>query len=169
MKRGIWFFVGLLILTVMIAGCTSQSNATAPALSPQTVTPQLSVASQAPAQSPQLIGTNWKLGWYDDTKGMWSSVIAGSSINAIFSSDEKMSGAGGCNPYISVYHLGTPPKIVISRPAVPDSQCQSPTGVNSQESAYYTDLERADTYSITDGQLLIFDNTGKKILQFDRT
>jgi heat shock protein HslJ len=165
MKRGIWFFIGLLILTVMIAGCTSQSNATAPSALP--ATPQPSVAQQAPAQSPQLIGTNWKLGWYDDTKGVWSSVIQGSSINAVFSSDEKINGAGGCNPYISGYHLGEKPKIVIIRPAVPDSQCQSPTGVSSQESAYYTDLERADTYSITNGQLLIFDRTGKKILQFD--
>ena len=166
MKRGIWFLVGLLILTVMIAGCTSQSGTAAPSTP---VAPQQSVAQQAGVQSPQLVGTNWKLGWYDDTKGVWSSVIQGSSINAIFSSDEKMNGAGGCNPYVSVYHIGVSPRIVISRPAVPGSECQSPSGVNSQESAYYTYLERADTYSITDGQLLIFDKTGKKILQFDHT
>lgn len=165
MKYRICFFIGLLILAVMIAGCTSQSNATAPSQPP--VTTQQPVAQQMPIQSPALKGTNWKLGWYDDTKGVWSSVIEGSTINAIFASDEKISGNGGCNAYITVYHIGDTPKIVIRRPAVPDTQCQVPTGVSSQESAYYTDLERADSYSITNGQLFIFDNTGKKILQFD--
>ena len=164
MKHGIWFFIGLLILAVMISGCTSQSTATVP--SPQPAVTQQSVAQQS-LLSPVFIGTNWKLGWYDDTKGVWSSVIAGSTINAIFTSDEKVSGNGGCNQYITDYHLGDTPKIWFRRPAVPDSTCQTPTGVSNQESEYYTDLEWADTYAIMNGQLLIFDKTGKKILQFD--
>jgi heat shock protein HslJ len=98
---------------------------------------------------------------------VWSSVISGSSINAIFSSDGMLSGTGGCNPYITEYQFGETPKIVIRRPAVSDSSCQAPTGVSSQESAYYTDLERSDSYAITNSQLLFFDKTGKKILQFD--
>jgi hypothetical protein len=52
-------------------------------------------------------------------------------------------------------------------PVVPYTQCQPPTGVSSQESYYYTDLGRVDTYSITDGQLIFFDKQGEKILQFD--
>ena len=50
---------------------------------------------------------------------------------------------------------------------VTDHLCQTPSGVMSQESAYFTDLEWAETYSITNGQLLIFDKTNKTILQFD--
>jgi heat shock protein HslJ len=165
MNHGTWFFIGLLILVVMISGCTSQP--VTPATSPLPTTQQ-TVAQQTPAPSPALTGTDWKLVWYADTKGVWSSVIQGSTINAIFSTDGKMNGAGGCNPYITVYHLGDAPKIVISRPAVPDAQCQGPPGVSSQESAYYTDLGQADIYSITNGQLFIFDKTGKKILQFDQ-
>jgi heat shock protein HslJ len=37
----------------------------------------------------------------------------------------------------------------------------------SQESAYFTELQAAETYSITNGQLVIFDKENKKILQFD--
>lgn len=166
MKKGIMFLIGLLILAVMISGCTSQPASTVPSTQPATPAQQ-PVTQQSPAPSPQLIGTNWKLGWYDDTKGVWSSVISGSAINAIFASDEKISGFGGCTPYITVYHLGNPPKVSISRPTVPDTQCQTPTGVDGQASAYYTDLERVDTYSIANGQLLFFDKTGMKILQFD--
>jgi heat shock protein HslJ len=166
MKNGIWFLIGLLIFAVMISGCTSQPSATVPSPQPAATTQQ-PVAQQTTVPAPALIGTNWKLGWYDDTKGVWSSVIEGSTITAIFASDEKISGAGGCNPYITDYHLGNAPMIWFRRPAVPETFCQTPTGVNSQETAYFTDLERADSYSITNGQLLLFDKTGRKILQFD--
>ncbi len=166
MKNGCVFLIGLLILAVMITGCTSQTVPSAPPTQPATPVQQ-PVTQQTSPPAPQLVGTNWKLGWYDNTNGMWTSVVSGSSINAIFASDEKMSGFGGCNPYITVYHLMDAPKVSITRPAVSDNQCQEPIGVSSQESYYYTDLERVDTYSITDGQLIFFDKQGRKILQFD--
>ena len=168
MKNGILFLIGLLVLAVMITGCTSQPVSPVPSTQPATPAQQ-PVTLQTPAAAPQLVGTNWKLGWYDNTNGMWTSVIEGSSINAIFASDEKVSGSGGCTPYITVYHLGISPMISITRPVVPYTQCQSPTGVSSQESYYYTDLERVNTYSIENGQLIFNDKTGKKILQFDPT
>jgi heat shock protein HslJ len=37
----------------------------------------------------------------------------------------------------------------------------------SQESAFFTDLQWAESYSISDGQLVIFNKENKKILQFD--
>jgi heat shock protein HslJ len=78
-----------------------------------------------------------------------------------------VSGSSGCNQYSTVYHLGTDPKIWMQRPDVPSQVCQSPIGVMKQESAYDTDLSWAQDYSITNNQLLMFDQTGKKILQFD--
>lgn len=165
MKNRYLVLIGLLILAVMIAGCTSQTAPSAPPTQP--ATPVQPPATQQAPPAPQLVGTNWKLGWYDNTNGVWSPVISGSTINAVFSSDGTISGSGGCNPYVTVYHLGIPPKISITRPAVSDTQCQAPTGVSSQESYYYTDLGWVDTYSITDGQLIFFDTQGKKILQFD--
>ena len=37
----------------------------------------------------------------------------------------------------------------------------------SQESVYFTDLMAAETYSITNGQLLIFNKENRKVLQFE--
>jgi heat shock protein HslJ len=165
MKSLVPHCVGLLILTVLICGCTSQQAAAPASLTPA-ATPQQVTAAPA-ATGPAIIGTNWKLGWFDDTKGMWSKVAEGSTITATFSANGKISGFGGCSDYVTDYQLTESPKVWFRRPAVPEKVCQTPNGVMSQQSAYYTDLEWSQTYGITGGQLVFFDKTGKKILQFD--
>jgi heat shock protein HslJ len=156
----------LIILITLICGCSSQ-----PAVTPTTPVPvaagEVTPTHAAAATGPTLTGTNWQLGWFDDTKGVWSKVADGSTITAKFSADGKISGSGGCSDYVSDYQLTEIPKIWFRRPAVPDKVCQTPSGVMSQQSAYYTDLEWSQTYAIAGGQLIFFDKTGKKILQFD--
>ena len=157
--------IGLLVLAVLVTGCTSQPAQT-PVTPAVTAVPTETVA--IPATPPAtLTSTTWKLGWFDDTKGVWSKVAEGSTITATFLNEGKVTGSGGCNGYSADYQLGSTPRIWFRRPDVPDRLCQTPNGVMSQESAYFTDLEWAETYSITNGQLLIFDKTNKKILQFD--
>lgn len=156
---------GLLILAVLVTGCTSQPAQT-PLTPATTAVPAQTVA--IPATPPAtLTSTTWKLGWFDDTKGVWSKVAEGSTITATFLNEGKVTGSGGCNGYSADYQLGSTPRIWFRRPDVPDRVCQTPNGVMSQESAYFTDLEWAETYTITNGQLLIFDKANKKILQFD--
>jgi heat shock protein HslJ len=158
--------IGLLVLVVLMTGCTSQpaqipaspAATTAPAY-PECVIPVLPPAT--------LTSTTWKLGWMDDTKGTWSKVTEGSTINATFFPEGRVTGSGGCNGYSTDYQLGGAPRIWFRRPVVSGHLCQTPNGVMSQESAYFTDLEWAETYSITNGQLLIFDKKNKTILQFD--
>jgi heat shock protein HslJ len=163
MKFSVFFCSGILILAIFFCGCTSQP-ATAPSSPIATVAPQ---QQQTATASPSFVGTNWQLGWFDDTKGMWSKVAEGSQINAKFSGDGKVSGFSGCSDYVTEYQITESPKVWFRRPAVSDKVCQTPNGVMSQESAYYTDLEWSTTYAITTGQLVFFDKTGKKILQFD--
>lgn len=91
----------------------------------------------------------------------------GSKVTATFFNEGKVTGSGGCHGYSTDYQLGNVSRIWFRRPTVPDSPCQTPLGVMNQESAFFTNLEWAETYSITNGQLLIFDKTNKKILQFD--
>jgi heat shock protein HslJ len=157
--------IGLLVLAVLVTGCTSQPAQT-PVTPAVTAAPTETVAIPA-APPATLTSTTWKLGWFDDTKGVWSKVAEGSTITATFLNEGKVTGSGGCNGYSADYQLGSTPRIWFRRPDVPDRLCQTPNGVMSQESAYFTDLEWAETYSITNGQLLIFDKTNKKILQFD--
>ena len=154
----------LLIAGVLLSGCTSQ-----PAAPPATPVPVVSATpEETHMETTFLIGTTWQLGWYDDTKGMWSKVIDGSTITAVFSDEGKISGFSGCSEYTTDYQLTDSPGIWIRRPAVPETVCQTPTGVMTQQSQYYTDLEWAKTYAMKDEQLLIFDESGKKILQFDK-
>jgi heat shock protein HslJ len=157
--------IGLLVLAVLATGCTSQPAQT-PVTPVTTAVPTTTAAPTAVVPS-EIAGITWKLGWFDDTKGVWSKVAEGSTITATFLNEGKVTGSGGCNGYSADFHLGDAPRIWIRRPVVPERLCQTPNGVMSQESAYFTDLEWAETYSITNGQLLIFDRTNKKILQFD--
>ncbi len=158
--------IGLLVLALLATGCTSQ-----PAQTP--VTPAATVAPVQTAAMPvtppvSLTSVTWKLGWLDDTNGMWSKVAEGSTITATFFNEGKVSGSGGCNGYSSDYQLGSDSRIWFRRPVVPQNNlCQTPVGVMSQESYYFSDLQNAETYSITNGQLLMFGRDGKKILQFD--
>jgi heat shock protein HslJ len=165
MKFLYFICIGLLFLTVFISGCTNHPGP-APATTP--VAPTLTAAPTSPVVTqPSLTDTTWNLGWFDDTKGVWSKVAEGSMITATFLNEGKVTGSGGCNGYSTDYQLGTPPRIWFKRPVVSEHLCQTPNGVMSQESAYFTNLEWAETYSITNGQLLIFDKADKKILQFD--
>lgn len=165
MKFFIPVCVGIMILAVMFCGCTN-SPAAAPSGQTPVVNPQQATVAST-ATGPSLTGTNWLLGWFDDTKGVWSKVADGSTITAKFSPEGKVSGFGGCSDYVTDYQLTESPKVWFRRPAVPEKVCQTPNGVMSQQSAYYTDLEWSESYAITGNQLLFFDKTGKKILQFD--
>jgi len=159
--------ITLLVLALIFSGCTGQDRSTTPVASPAVVTPIQTTVSEVVVGQPTIHNMIWKLGWYDDTRGIWSSVIAGSTITATFGNDEKVRGSGGCNDYSTDFHLGIAPLLWIRRPAGLEAQCSTPTGVMHQEAAYFTDLSRSRTYSISNGQLLIFDSTNKRILQYD--
>jgi heat shock protein HslJ len=157
--------IGLLLLVVIMTGCTSQPAQT-PA-TPATTLTTLQTTATPKVLSPSLTNTVWNLAWFDDTNGMWTKVADGSNVTATFFTEGRVTGSGGCNGYSVDYQLGNESRIWIRRPVVPDHLCQTPYGVMNQESAYFTDLSRAGTYSITNGQLLFFNENNQKILQFD--
>jgi heat shock protein HslJ len=157
----------MLALLIFAGGCTSQQSQPAPVATPFP-TPVVTV-SMAPAAPLTLTSQGWNLGWYDDTKGVWSSVIEGSNVSIWFGLNGNVSGSAGCTKYYSAsYTTGAPNTIQIQRPAESTITCQTPTGVIAQDSQYFTDLSWSTTYAIAGDQLQLFDKTGKKILQFDR-
>ena len=166
MKQYFLLCAGLVIMAVLFSGCTSQPAA-APASQTSAAVAQQPTTAPTAAGGPAFVGTNWNLGWFDDTRGIWSKVAEGSTITAKFSANGKVTGFSGCSDYVTDYQLTESPKVWFRRPAVPEKVCQTPNGVMSQQSAYYTDLEWSETYSITNGQLIFNDKTGRKILQFD--
>jgi heat shock protein HslJ len=168
MKSLLIFACSLIVLLIITGGCTSQ-----PAQPVPTLTPLPTVIVTVPPITPEtpitLTGQGWNLGWYDDTKGVWSSVIDGSAVSIWFGNTGNISGSAGCTKYYSAaYQIGDPGKIIIRRPDVNITGCQAPTGVISQDSQYFTDLEWTTSYQISGDQLFLFDQKGKKILQFDR-
>ena len=157
--------IGLVVLAVLVTGCTSQPPQ--PPASPVVTTAPTASVTPAVAVPASLTSTTWKLAWFDDTRGVWSKVAEGSTITATFLNEGRITGSGGCNGYSADYQLGNESRIFIRRPEVPGRLCQFPTGVMSQESVYFTDLMAADTYSITNGQLLIFNKENRTVLQFE--
>jgi len=166
MKRTLLIISALILSAALVAGCTSQPSQT-PAPVPANTNAVVETSAPAVPSAPSLAGTSWKLGWYDDTKGVWSSVVQGSTITAAFTSDGKITGSNGCTQYTTEYTLLAAPGIWIRRPAVPETTCSAPLGVNSQQSAYYTDLMNAATYTFSGSELQMHDKPGKKILQFE--
>lgn len=156
----------LLALAVLVAGCTSQPAQT-PATPAATTAPSFQPAHVTPA-APTLTSTTWTLAWFSGENNLWSKVAEGSTITATFLNEGRVTGSGGCNGYSSDYQIGNESRIWFRRPVVPsNNKCQTPVGVMSQESYYFTDLQNAETYAIENNQLVMYDRDGKKILQFD--
>ncbi|MDD1689531.1 MAG: META domain-containing protein [Methanoregula sp.] len=159
----------LVILAVLLSGCTSSSSQApgSPAATQASQQSAMTTPLVTSAPAPSINGTIWRLGWFDDTKGIWSKVAEGSTVTATFGADGYITGFGGCNDYSAQYRIGTEPTIWIRRPDIGTKTCQSPLGVMSQESYYYTDISQSEDFKIIDGQLMMYDKTGRKILQFD--
>lgn len=158
---------GLVLLAILVTGCMSQPAQT-PATPSAAATPVQTATVSLVVSPATLTSTTWNLAWFDDTKGAWSKVAEGSTITATFLNEGSVTGSGGCNGYSSEYQLGNVSRIFIRRPVVPDEHlCQTPNGVMSQESVYFTNLQSAETYAITNNQLVFYNKENKKILQFD--
>lgn len=159
---------GLLLIAVLMTGCTGKPAAVTATATPAATSAAVLQPECIPVIPPAtLTSTTWNLVWFDDTKGVWSKVAEGSKVTATFFNEGKVTGSGGCHGYTTDFQLGNESRIWIRRPAVPESICQSPFGVMDQESAYFTDLERAENYTVTNDQLLVFNSANRRILQFD--
>ncbi len=84
--------------------------------------------------------------------------------------DGKVQGSAGCNRYDAAYNAvdggNSSGSLSIGPVASSRMACSEPEGIMEQEAQYLTLLQSAATYEIVDGQLVLRDNTGKKILTF---
>ncbi len=112
-----------------------------------------------------LSGTYWQLTGYNNGKGGFSSVLAGTEITAIFSDDGKLTGLAGCNNYTSSYSTeGT--HISIGPTAATMMMCSDPEGIMEQESQYLAALETAGAYDIKGSQLDMKDLDGARVVSY---
>jgi len=118
-----------------------------------------------PAPQP-LVGTNWTLESFHTADAV-SSVISGTTINAVFGEDGKVSGSAGCNRYFAPY-TASAPSLSIGPAGSTKMYCSEP-GVMQQESTYLSRLSQAKTYTIKGERLNLADGKGIAILTFAKT
>ena len=159
MKKLLLFILGIFMLMICFAGCTSQP-ATPPA-TPVPVATQLPAVTQPIATQSPIVGV-WDLTSYNNGKGAIQTVITGSQTTADFRADWKLSGTGGCNQYTAGYTTTASNGITITQPTSTRMACAE--AVMQQETQYLSLLPTAAKFEISGDQLTMFNSAGTKIL-----
>jgi heat shock protein HslJ len=112
-----------------------------------------------------LTGTYWQATGYNNGKGGFSSLLAGTQVSAVFNEDGKVSGSAGCNTYNATYQLDGD-KITIGPAATTRMFCGEPAGIMEQETAYLQALGKAASYQIQGEVLSLFDAEGTRQVEY---
>jgi heat shock protein HslJ len=104
---------------------------------------------------------SWILFSYNNGRGAIQSVTSGGVTTAVFGSDSKLSGSGGCNQYSAIFKTSGQ-NITISQPTSTMIACEN--NLMQQETQYFSLLPTAATYETGGDQLTLFNATGTKIL-----
>jgi heat shock protein HslJ len=163
MKKLLLLILGIVMLMICFAGCTSQPAT--PPTTPPPVATQLPVVTQPIGTQPPIVGV-WDLSSYNNGKGAMQTVLSGSQITADFRADGKLSGSGGCNQYNAQYTITASNGITITQSITTLMACAEP--VMQQETQYLSLLQQATKYEITGDQLTLFDKNGVKILVYKK-
>ncbi|MDO9326146.1 MAG: META domain-containing protein [Methanoregula sp.] len=123
----------------------------------------LSFAKSIPPEPKSLVKTNWTLASVHTANAV-SSVIADTTVTAVFGDDGRVSGSAGCNCYFATYDVkGT--TITIGQAGSTRMYCGQP-GVMEQETTYLKHLNNTRSYTLEGNSLALFDETGGRILTF---
>jgi heat shock protein HslJ len=126
----------------------------------------LSFNNVVPPLPEPLVGTNWTLESFHSGDAV-SSVIAGTTITAVFSDDGRVSGSAGCNQYFASYNA-TGTSLSISGTGSTKMYCNTP-GVMQQESTYLAILGLAKTFTIEGDRLGLSDAKGLSLLSYAKS
>jgi heat shock protein HslJ len=107
-------------------------------------TPQLKYARVVPST---LAGPTWVATGVNTGTGAVSSMVAGTTVTAVFAADGTVSGSGGCNTYSGPYTTDGE-KIAIGPLGGMLKLCGSPEGVDAQEAQFPGAMQRATSYAI---------------------
>ncbi|BBL67995.1 META domain-containing protein [Methanoculleus chikugoensis] len=113
-----------------------------------------------------LAGTEWTLESFSSPDGeSVSSVIAGTTITAVFSPDGNVGGNAGCNSYGAGYQLDGA-ELSIEPPISTKMYCGEPEGVMEQENRYLNLLTSVAGYRIDGNRLDLLDESGATLLTY---
>ena len=128
---------------------------------------RLVTVTEATVPDMPLQETNWMLESYYDGFGAVVDVIDGSEVTAVFETNNKLNGEGGCNVYNADYQLtaNTVDQIIIQEPAGGQMACSNV--IMTQENTYFGQLTAVVRYEITGDKLEMYDEDDKLILVFE--
>jgi heat shock protein HslJ len=150
-------------LTLLARSKTISEEGDRLTLSDEKGVPVLTFAKTVPPKQQTLVGTNWTLESFH-TGDAVSSVLAGTTITAVFTKDGSIAGTAGCNRYFASYNVsGT--SLEVSQPGSTKMACGAP-GVMQQENSYLTLISQAKTYAIKGDRLTLSDAKGSAVLSF---
>jgi heat shock protein HslJ len=111
-----------------------------------------------------LTGGRWVLQSYSTPAGGFQNVLPGTQVTARFGADGSLNGSAGCNSYSSGF-TGFDRTLRVHGLSASQALCES-QGMMDQETTYLSLLPLANSFSISAGQLEIFDAGGNRILVF---
>ena len=112
-----------------------------------------------------LLDTLWDVVAYNNGKGGVTSVLAGTSLTALFLSDGNLSGSAGCNNYTASFQTDGQ-AITIGPAATTRKMCAEPAGVMEQEAQFLAALGAAKRYEIQMDRMIFFDEQGSRLVEF---
>jgi heat shock protein HslJ len=153
-------FIGVMVLAVLLAGCTMPELPGQPPVTTEGTPP----ATPVPLERTPLTGTGWTLISGLSGPGTWN-VLPGTVITASFGEDGQVSGSAGCNNYFAAYQSRLN-SLTVGTAATTRMYCENPAGIMNQETLYLSNLEGAATYAMEGDLLMVYDTTGKTLLTY---
>lgn len=118
----------------------------------------LAMVLAACGSAPSLTGVTWTV-----TSLAGVNIDPTVTITAVFGTDGKITGSGGCNNYTAAYTTNGN-SLTIESPASTMMSCSEV--VDQQESQYFYLLEGTGTYEIRGDKLTIKDSSGQTTLEY---
>jgi heat shock protein HslJ len=112
-----------------------------------------------------LSGTAWVATGVNNGTGGVASVVAGTTLTAVFGPQGTVAGSGGCNDYNGPY-TNEATAIKIGPLASTKKLCGTPAGVDDQEAKYLAALQKATKYTISGSKLELRDDGGALQVSF---
>ncbi len=123
----------------------------------------LRLAATIPSGADALASTKWRLASFGNLDTP-ASVISGTTITLEFSGDQRVGGNSGCNSYGGGYQIQGE-RLSLSRIISTKRACVDPDAMN-QEQRYFEALGSVGRYKLSDKQLTIFYDEGRRALNF---
>ena len=119
------------------------------------------------AVTPALTTTRWVATTINNGKGGAQSVVAGSTVTAVFAEDGTVAGSGGCNNYNGTYTVDGA-NLTFGPLASTKMMCED-EGISNQEAAYFAALDKVTTFAFAGQGLQLRDADGALQVEYSST